>query len=332
MRSFRVVKVAVIGCGSIAESAHLPAYLSTPLVKVVAVADANEDRLRYVSRKFAVRNLYVDYCDLLEKESDLDGVSICLPTYLHKDAVIACARQKKHILCEKPLALSVDDAREMVEIARKHGVLLYVGFCLRFAKVFTMLRKRIADGFLAEPFSIKARVELLKKPEKGSWYFDRGKGGGCLFDMGSHAADLLQWIFGGARVVSAQFTTFRDIPDVDAEATVNLAFSNRAEGILKVSWNSSPEHYYIEADGPDGRLSANLNESTLLLQKERRILGRSTNGFHLIVDQRLPYHWEQIREFIDVVGDRAIGTGLATGGDGLSSLELITSAYSHWHE
>lgn len=330
MHSLRVTKVAVIGCGFVAETAHLPAYLHAPRVRLVAVADTSEQRLRHISKKFGVKRLYTDYYDLLEKESDIDGVSICLPTHLHKDAVIASAAARKHVLCEKPLALTVNDAQEMVEVAKKYRIRLYVGFCLRFAKVFAMIKKHVANGLLTEPLKVKAVAKLMKKPEKGSWYFDRTKGGGALFDTGSHLADLLQWIFGDATVIASQFEAFSDMPNIDAKANVEIAFRNGVEGVLEVSWKNPSQHYYIQVQGSDGTLLANLDESTLRLRKDTRILGSFTNGFDLIVDQRLPHYWEEIWRFVETLGNGAIHTSLATGRDGLRSLELISSAYYHW--
>lgn len=324
-----IINVGVIGCGFIAENYHLPAYTGAPGVKVRAVADISENRLKYVSKKFGVEKCYTDYRDLLQNESEINGVSICLPTYLHKDAVIESAAAHKHILCEKPLALTVNDAREMIEAAKKYGVNLYVGFCLRFSKVARMLRKYVCNNLLSKPLKVKAVSRGMKKLKKQSWYFDRTKGGGALFDTGAHLADLLLWTFGDAKVTSSRFMESPNMPNLDVEAIVDLSFTNEIEGVLEVSWKALSVQYYVQVRGLDGVLSANIDGSTLRIQKDNRVLGHFTRGFDIIVDQRPSYHWEEIWEFVNGLRDQARHSNMATGEDGLRSLELIASAYSY---
>jgi predicted dehydrogenase len=330
----KIVKVGVIGCGIISEFGHLPAYMRVPGVKVQAIADINNNLLRRVSKKFRIERCYLDYEDLLQKEKDIDAVSICLPTFLHKDAVIASAQAGKHVLCEKPLALNTEEGNQMIRTAEKQGVKLYVGYCLRFSKVIESLRQWIHSGSLRNPLTVKIVNTFPKKVDGKSWYFDISKGGGALFDLGAHPADLLIWMFGHTRVTSTRFKESIEIPGLDIESVVNMIFDDGLEGQLYVSWKDNPAQQLVEVKCAEGNLCADLIKSTLRIQSPRSILGKFTNGVEILVDQTLPYLHEEIWFFVNSILDDKNNSEklLATGEDGIRSLEIITSAYKKMHE
>lgn len=324
----QTIKVGVIGCGVIAESNHLPAFRSAPGVRISAIADIDKNRLADISKKFDVKKCYTDYHELLQKEDEIDAVSICLPTYMHKNAVITAAEAHKHILCEKPLACTLDGARQMIRVTEKNDVDLYVGFCLRFAKVYELLRKHIHNDFIGVP--MKALAFLTIPFPRKKWYFDRDKGGGVLFDTGSHMVDLLTWIFGEAKVTDAHFIKNEDAPDVDVESVLGIIFEAGLRTDLTVTWQNPiirKRAHMVRVEGSNGTLSADLFESTLFIHKHKSIMGRSTKGVKLIVDQGLPVYWKEIWEFVDNLRMKDPSSPLATGEEGLKCLELVLSAY-----
>lgn len=325
------IRVGVIGCGKIAESGHLPAYMRVPGVAVQAIADINKDRLKHVSDQFKIERCYTHFEDLLQNETEINAVSICLPTYLHKDVAIACFEAGKHVLCEKPLALDTKEGNQMIRSAGRHGVKLYVGFCLRFSSVLKRLKSWVQSAYLGHPLKVKTVNVFPRKMKRKSWYFDRAKGGGALFDMGPHAVDLLCWMFGHAKVTSAKFEGYRGIPKLDIESTVDMAFRDGLEGQLHVSWRDLPSQQIVEVQCTEGTFRADLIKSTLRIRSRRRILGRYANGFEMRVEQTLPCLHDEIWHFMNSMVDSDSEEHLATGSDGLRALRIITSAYEYMH-
>jgi UDP-N-acetylglucosamine 3-dehydrogenase len=327
----RDIRVGVIGCGGIAESSHLPAYRYAPGVEIVAVSDIDRTRLAQVSSRFNVKKTYLDYHSLLQKEETIDAVSVCLPTYLHKDAVITASENHKQILCEKPLACTVADARDMTEVTKRCGVQLYVGFPLRFAKVFRSLKRYVHNGSIGKPFKVEIVAKNTITRAISSWYFDRRQGGGALFDAGSHLIDLLGWIFGDMTLVSGSFVKGKTGADI--ESKLELILSDGLRGMLMVSWRSSPDQYHVKVEGTKGMIVADLIASSILVQRPSKIMGRFTGGAEILVEQRLSMYWKEIWGFLDILREKEnsdVHRYLATAQDGLQSLQLIESAYKKY--
>lgn len=151
-----------------------------------------------------------------------------------------------------------------------------------------------------------------------------------MFEAGAHLADLMIWIVGNADVASAHFEhADAGAHEVDIESIVNLKFKDQLDGVLEVSWRSKPSEYYFKVQGSDGILVAGILPPTLFIRKRGRILGNFTDGFKFMVDQHLPNHWLEIWEFVDCLREEKHSDQLATSKEGLKSLKLITSAYTH---
>src|SRR5829696_5680419 len=138
--------IGVIGCGMIANSAHLPAirHLSDRL-KLVAVADVREEQAARAAREFGAAAYYTDYRELLARP-DITIVDICTPEFLHREQVIAAAEAGKHILCEKPMADSIESADAMIAAAERAGVKFMVGHSRRFTRRYREVRAAIDSG------------------------------------------------------------------------------------------------------------------------------------------------------------------------------------------
>jgi predicted dehydrogenase len=109
------IRVGIIGAGGITQYGHLPAYKNTPGVEVAAIADINEKKLAYVADKFGVPQKFTDYQEMLE-QADIDAVSICTPNYLHREMSINSLNAGKHVLCEKPVAVTGEEAGSLLDI------------------------------------------------------------------------------------------------------------------------------------------------------------------------------------------------------------------------
>ena len=173
------LKIGVIGGGAIAQNGHLPFYDRNNNVQLYA-ADTSDERLKEITDSFRIERSYSDYEDMLENE-ELDGVSICLPNSLHAKAVISAANHGIHILCEKPMALILSDAEEMVEACRRNSVILMVNFTNRFMNGPRMVKKLLDEGVIGEPYTIRVRyvhAGPYNNWAKSDWFYNVDQSGG----------------------------------------------------------------------------------------------------------------------------------------------------------
>ena len=165
-------RIAIIGSGGISH-VHMAAYKKLPDVEVVANCDINEERAKEFAQTYGIPHCYVDYHEMLEKE-EIDGVSICTWNNVHAPATMAALNAGVNVLCEKPLALNTKEAEEMVEVARKNGRLLMVGFVRRFGLNTKVLKNRIEQGELGQIYYAQAGcIRRVGNPGAG---FLTGKG------------------------------------------------------------------------------------------------------------------------------------------------------------
>ena len=167
-------------------------------------------------------------------------------------------------------------------------------------------------------------------PPTGSWYFEKQKGGGALFDQGAHAADLFLHFFGNGKITSANFVAAEN-KSVDIAANAKIQFKANLSGSIDIDWRSrSLSEVTVTAEGKDAFLSADLTKSTLSVRRQQSILGRRTNGFTMLYDEKVGPHRMEIWEFVRSVRIGKESTTLATGQDGLNALQLIESAYQYF--
>ncbi len=212
------IKIAMIGFGGIAR-AHYAGFLDlkekNAPVSVVAAFDCNpaqfERMLRINIGPDPVKldpsiHTYTDVEALLANE-EFDVADICLPSYLHKEYAVKFLRAGKHVLCEKPMALSSDECEEMLAAARESGKQLMIAQCLRFDPEYLFLKKVMDEN----RFGALKRIEmnrLCAHPEWGfeHWFEDTAKSGGCILDMHIHDLDMARFLFGEVQALSAVTT------------------------------------------------------------------------------------------------------------------------------
>lgn len=199
MREF---KVGIIGCGGIAQNAHIPGYQRLENVKVVACCDVVESVAKSVAEKFSIPRFYTDYAKMLKNEK-LDAVSVCTPNALHKEPTIMALESGAHVLVEKPIAANAKEGAEMVRAARKAGRILIVGLQERFNPYALLLKKFVESGDLGWIYYNRA-VYLRRRgvPTWGVFLDKKLQGGGALIDIGVHILDLAMFIQGFKKPVS----------------------------------------------------------------------------------------------------------------------------------
>lgn len=205
------IKVAVIGTGSISNE-HIQAYLKNPEVELYAFCDINEERVKAMAEKYGVTRTFTDMNEML-KLKEIDAVSVCVWNSNHAPCTIAALNAGKHVLCEKPMATSAEDARAMKAAADKNGKLLMIGFVRRYGNDCAILKDFIANDYFGDLYYAKATY-LRRKGNPGGWFGDKSRsGGGPLIDLGVHVIDLVRYLMGNPKPVSVYGATFQKLFD-----------------------------------------------------------------------------------------------------------------------
>lgn len=237
-----LLKVAVIGCGSIAIHRHLPEYNANPNVEIVAVCDVIEERAQEAAEKYQAK-AYTDYKQAIT-ESDADLVSVCLPNYLHAPVSIFAAENGKHVLCEKPMATSDEEAKHMIAASEKAGKKLMIAHNQRFVASHQKAREIIANGDLGKIYSFRTTFghggpEGWSIDGADSWFFRKEEAFiGALGDLGVHKADVIRYILDTefVEVASMIESSAKENSDVDDQAVTILRSEKGIIGTLTASW------------------------------------------------------------------------------------------------
>ncbi|MEG6567185.1 Gfo/Idh/MocA family oxidoreductase [Thermoanaerobacterium saccharolyticum] len=190
------IRVGIIGCGGIANGKHMPSLSKLDNVEMVAFYDVKEERALKAAKDYGVdgAKTYNDYRKLLEDKS-IDVVHVCTPNKSHADITIDALEAGKHVMCEKPMAKTANDAKRMLDAAKRTGKKLTIGYQNRFRPDSQYLHKLCQDGVLGEIYFAKAHaIRRRAVPTWGVFLNEEEQGGGPLIDIGTHALDLTLWM------------------------------------------------------------------------------------------------------------------------------------------
>jgi predicted dehydrogenase len=332
-------KVALLGAGFIADI-HVESYHRfVPDAEVVAVYSRNPKRVREFAKKHHIPKWFADL-DHAITESDAEVVDVGLPNFLHHRAVMLAAKAGKHVIIEKPLCLTLEEADEMIAACKKTRVKLMYAEELCFAPKYERVRKLVGERAFG-------RLYMLKQAEKHSgphsdWFYDiKQSGGGVIMDMGCHGLAWFRWMLGGRpRAVSvlAHMQTgliHKGRTRGEENSVVIVEFEGGCVGIAENSWakhggmEDSSEVY-----GTGGVCYADLFQGNAALTYSEKGYGYamekagSTKGWTFTIfeeafNQGYP---QELAHFIDCV--RHDKKPLVTGEDGRAVLELIYAAYA----
>lgn len=240
------IRVGLVGAGAVAQVAHLPAYRHQRNVDLVAICDNDRAKLRALVERTGVAHAVGSLDELLAIE-EIDAVDICLPNDLHRDAVIQALESGRHVLCEKPLALTPQDVQAIIAAQRASGKQVLVGMNHRYRGDSILLKRFVEDGALGE--IVYARTSWLRRSDpfkKGAWYYQRDRaGGGVLMDLGVQLLDLVLWFCEYPRPLSvvAHFVGGAGDDDVEESAVAMLACEGGTTITIETSWR-----FLLEAD------------------------------------------------------------------------------------
>ncbi len=252
----RTVKIAIIGCGGIANGKHLPALVKMPNVELVAFCDLIEERAQAAADAYGTPNarVYTDYEKLLKTEDEVEAVNVLTPNRSHSIIAVAAMEAGKHVLCEKPMAKDVAGARAMVATAKKTGKKLTIGYQNRCRPDSLYLKQICEAGDLGDIYYARA-IALRRRavPTWGVFLNEYEQGGGPLIDIGTHALDLTLWLMNNYEPELVVGTKYRKLADtknaanawgpwdpekftVEDSAFGFIRFKNGATCVLESSW------------------------------------------------------------------------------------------------
>ncbi len=334
-----MVRWGVIGCGGIARRRTIPEGILPALnSELVAVFDANVPVAQEMAQELGVKG-YASEDELL-CDTNVDAVYIATPVFLHAKQAIKALQSGKHVLVEKPPAMTVNESELMVEEAKKRNLKLGVGFMMRFHGLHQKLRRMVADGELGTPVLGRAQLSCWYPPMDGAWRQDPSLGGGgALIDMGNHLLDLLEFIF-QSRVSEVTCFTGNLVQEYKSEdsALTMVRFSNGALGVVD-SFFSVPDNAsknILEIYGSQGSVLAEGTVGQGSGGTARAFIEREDRGYEAqqeraaegSADLEFPQvnlYQGEIEEFAAAIMEDREPT--VSGDEGVWSQKLVLAAY-----
>lgn len=256
------VNVAIVGTGGIYRLAHGPAWRRIPRARVIATCDIVAERAEAARRELEAEAAFTRVEDLLERDG-IDLVDICTPSDTHAPLTVLALQAGKHVICEKPMALTPTDGLRMIQAAREAKRHLYIGHTRRFDTRWAQMKAEIAAGRIGEPVAVRRTERCWGAFPRGDWHWERARSGGVMVDLGIHVADLFAWFFDAEPTeVYAKALAVRE----EARETgcfdfglIQLGFPGGRWGSMEVSWAHPKEYapFYstTEVIGTRGKLA-----------------------------------------------------------------------------
>ncbi|HVX44884.1 MAG TPA: Gfo/Idh/MocA family oxidoreductase [Mycobacteriales bacterium] len=327
----------VIGAGGISRFAHRPNLARNPRVKLVGVADIDGEKARQAAEDFGIEHSYDDYHDLLA-DPEVEAVSVTTWPAAHAEPVIAAARAGKHILCEKPIAPTLEEADAMVAAAESAGVKFTMGYQHRFGTALNLTKQLMDEGAIGRPMGM-TQVGVAPSRHGVPWFLKKEfAGGGVLMDWGIYTAHTILWLMGPVESVYATSAIFRDqvmvkdelVTGIDVEDTImaTMRFASGAMGSWYAAWAVAAAHGGMTIDGADGSITSGRGESGLNVMSNTFNEPEHIHGWRQIrtVEPVLAdLHYRKLAHLVDSVLDDA--PLRMTGADGRDALELVLAIY-----
>ncbi|MHB1461802.1 MAG: Gfo/Idh/MocA family protein [Armatimonadota bacterium] len=331
------IRIGIVGLGI--GQHHANGYLTHPSAEIVALCDMNPDRLKTVADNLNVANRYTDYKEMLAKEK-LDVLSVCTPNSVHKEVTIAGFKAGCHVLCEKPMAMSADEAREMLAASKKAKKRLMIDFSYRFSEQSQALKAQVETGILGDIYF--ARTIWLRRrgiPGMGGWFTSKElAGGGPLIDLGVHRLDLALWLMGYPKPKWVLAGAYNHIASklakssgkeytVEDMAVGMIRFENGATLEVEASWASNiKENELMETRllGTEGGLVQRNRNQGYDFEAEL-FIERAGCQFDMTLHPPVPGSHGAMYTFLEAI--KTDTPHPATGEEGLIVMEILDALY-----
>ncbi|MBO4770095.1 MAG: Gfo/Idh/MocA family oxidoreductase [Clostridia bacterium] len=319
------VGVCLIGAGR-AGMIHARNYIANiPFAKIVAVAEPFAETRVAALRELGIENGYEDFNEAL-KNPEVDAVIIATPTKYHRDACVAAAKAGKHVFCEKPMAMNVEECEDMIKACRENNVKLQLAFMRRFDASFRAAKQRIDAGEIGDVVLVKSNTRGPNQPKP--WMYDISKSNGPLAEVCSHDIDSLRWFTGSeySRVyaVGANYRCPEakdDFPDFYDNVIMTCEFKNGMQGLIDgAQYVKYGYDARVEILGTDGliTLGSTYANSVVVFKKNKIAEAEHVTGWQSLFAEA---YLEEDRHFIDcVLNDK---NPSVTGHDGKMVVKVV---------
>lgn len=338
------IKLGIIGMGRMGIT-HYSIINSHQDISIVAVVDTSSLVLSLIKKYVTGINVYTDYHELFEKEN-LNAVIICTPPVLHYPIAMKAAEKGVHVFCEKPFTTKKDQANDLATLFEQKHLVSQVGYVNRFNDIFSSVKKYIQNGVIGDVIQFKSEMysrTITKSEEGNTWRDSRENGGGAVFEVASHAIDLVNYIVGIPDKVTG--SNLIKIYSKNVEDAVNATFlyKNGISGTINVNWSDEsfrkPTNK-IEVFGSRGKILADQHGFKVFLKNDMP-------DFHLrkgwntkyITDVFKPVKFyvrgneftSQLYHFIDCILDKNI-TNLCSFQSATKTLEVIDAIFNDYEQ
>lgn len=259
-----VLHIGVIGLGFMGQ-VHLENYAKMEGVQIQGVADLIEDKVDRLATQHRCQGF--KSAEELIADRAINVVDICTPTPTHRDLALLAAQNRKHIICEKPIARQITEAQEMVQTAKEQGVKLLIGHVVRFFPEYIKLRELVLAGEIGTPGIVRTFRGGASPIPQASWYGNPEESGGLIVDMLIHDFDWLRWTFGEVEHVYARGLSLQPLKEGQDLALVILRFKSGLLAHVEGSWSypsTFPFTTRVEIAGNKGLLHYDSQESAPL--------------------------------------------------------------------
>lgn len=312
------LKWGVLGAGSVAQRRAMPAIQKADNAELHALLSRDADRAKRLATEYGAARAYTTV-DALLADDALDAIYVATPVHLHCEQVIAAAERGLQVLCDKPMALTLQECTQMISACDANGVHLQVCFLFRFHSCFQQIRTWVNDGRLGQ--IVHGRMPFLKQyaltPDEWRAQPEKG-GGGCFMDLGPHSVDMLRYLIGEVNTVSAFYnSTIHDYP-VEETGGMLLRFDNGAQAFTDLSFSVPYCDIVLELYGTKGTVWVYNDDGW-------KIRTHFDGELQLIPSQYEDLYQHQFEHFAACVhhGIAPITSGL----DGLRANEILAAAY-----
>jgi predicted dehydrogenase len=263
----------LIGCGDISRKRIAPALKTLKQCELISVARANHSLAESFAREFNIKRWYKNWQELIRDE-EIDAVYIATPVYLHAKQTIAAARNQKHVLCEKPMALNAKDCKDMIETCKNYKVKLGIAYYRHFYPAIKRVKEIILSGEIGEPViaGIHAYEWFDRKPEEPRYWLLQKEisGGGPMMDFGCHRIEVLQNLFGKIKEMQSHLFNLHFKREVEDTAYVSLLFENNVQALIRVTHAAYEAKDTLDINGTKGTIQIPvLNNGTLIVKTEK---------------------------------------------------------------
>lgn len=323
-----MAKIILLGAGFMGQT-HAAAYKEIEGAEIVAVVDKVAEKGKKLAEECGAA--YYDDFDRCLAEVDSDCVDICLPTFLHLDTTQKAAQAKKHILCEKPIALSLEQADKMIEAINGNKVKGMVGHVLRFWPEYVKVKELVESGKLGQPlYGFCQRLAVTPDWYENNWGLSEQNSGGVPLDLSIHDLDYLIWLFGDPEIVKAQGVFDPNKGGIVNVAT-NIEFKNGKAGFAEGGWAYGGEFPFTmvlrvlcEQGTVDWIFRAGKNIEQRDQKSMVNVYENSGKTYSLDVEEKDPYFLE-CKYFVERINND-LPIDNATFEDGRKAIKLALAA------